>query len=132
MSETGRGAEKENSELENRVEGVMERDELEKLTATRLRELCMEKYPEVQGVSGMKKEEIIEAMIAEEVRLGLRPKIDTLPPRAHTVSDLKTQVRLFKSRKAQALAEKDYQGLREARGSIKRLKRRMRKLREAS
>lgn len=110
----------------------MERDELEKLTATKLRELCMEKYPEIQGVSGMKKEEIVEAMIAEEVRLGLRPKTDALPPRAHTVSDLKTQIRLFKSRRDQALAAQDYQELREARGSIKRLKRRIRKLREAS
>lgn len=38
----------------------MERRELEKLNATKLRELCLEKHPEIQGVSGMKKEEIIE------------------------------------------------------------------------
>lgn len=110
----------------------MERAELDKLTAIKLRELCMEKYPEIQGVSGMKKEEIIEAIIAEEVRLGLRPKTDALPAKSQTVSDLKNQIRLFKSQRAQALAARDYPGLREARASIKRLKRRTRKLRETS
>lgn len=110
----------------------MERAELEKLTAIKLRELCMEKYPEIQGVSGMKKEEIIEAIIAEEVRLGLRPKTDTLRPKAQIVSDLKSQIRLFKSQRDQAVSAQDYPGLREARASIKRLKRRIRKLREAS
>ncbi len=110
----------------------MEREELEKLTATKLREFCMEKYPEIQGVSGMKKEEIIEAIIAEEVRLGLRPKTDALPPKGQQVSDFKAQIRLFKGRRDQALAAQDYQGVREARTSIKRLKRRIRKLREAS
>lgn len=110
----------------------MEREELEKLTATKLRELCMEKYPEIQGVSGMKKDEIIEAIIAEEVRLGLRPKTDALPPTGQKVSSLKGQIRLFKDRRDQALVDQDYQGLREARASIKRLKRRIRKIREAS
>lgn len=110
----------------------MERRELEKLTATKLREFCLEKYPEIQGVSGMKKEEIIEAFIAEEVRLGLRPKTDALRPTGQTVSDLRAQIRLFKTRRNQALGEHDYEGLKEARVSIKRLKRRVRKLREVS
>lgn len=110
----------------------MERGELEKLTATKLRELCMEKYPEIQGVSGMKKEEIIEVIITEEVRLGLRPKTDTLPPKGQVVSDLKAQIRLFKRQRDQTLAAQDSQGLKEARAWIKRLKRRIRKLREAS
>lgn len=79
----------------------MERRELEKLTGTKLMELCLEKYPEIQGVSGMKKEEIIEAFIAEEVRLGLRPKTDALRPTGQTVSDLKAQIRLFKTRRNQ-------------------------------
>ncbi len=50
------------------------RAELEKLTAPKLRELALEKYPNLTGVSGMKKEELVEAIIAEEIRLGLRPK----------------------------------------------------------
>ncbi len=117
---------------ETRAEGRMERGELEKLTATKLRELCMEKYPEIQGVSGMKKEEIIEAIIHEEVRLGLRPKADALPPKAQVISDLKAQIRLYKRRRDQALAAQDHQGFLEARAWVKRFKRRIRKLREAS
>ena len=111
---------------------MMERGELEKLTATKLRQFCMEKYPEIQGVSGMKKEEIIEAIVAEEVRLGLRPKSDAAAPIGQTVTDLKGQIRLFRGRRDQALAAQDSDGLREARAGIKRLKRRIRKLREAS
>ncbi len=110
----------------------MERHELEKLTATKLRELCMEKYPEIRGVSRMKKEEIIEAIIAEEVRLGLRPKTDAHARKADLVSDLKVQIRQWKQHRDQALASHDSQRLREARAGIKRLKRRIRKLREAS
>jgi hypothetical protein len=110
----------------------MERGELEKLTATKLRQYCMEKYPEVQGVSGMKKEEIIEAIIAEEVRLGLRPKTDAAVPKGQTVMEVKAQIRVFRGRRDQALAAQDSDGLREARAGIKRLKRRVRKLREAS
>ena len=113
-------------------EDTMERGELEKLTATKLREFCMEKYPEIQGVSGMKKEEIVEAIIAEEVRLGLRPKTDAAAPKGQTVKDLKAQIRLFRGRRDQALAAKDSDGFTEARVGIKRLKRRIRKLREAS
>ena len=50
------------------------RADLEKLTAPKLREMAIAKYPNITGVSGMKKEELVEAIIAEEVRLGLRPK----------------------------------------------------------
>ncbi len=116
--------------------GIVEIEELEKLTATKLRELCKEKYPEIVGVSGMKKEEIIEAVIAEEVRLGLRPKTDAIASKSRAigqvVSNLKARIRLFRRQRDEALTGKDYQGLREARMGIKRLKRRMRKHREAS
>ncbi|HEX7513879.1 MAG TPA: hypothetical protein VF464_10915 [Candidatus Methylomirabilis sp.] len=44
--------------------------DLEKLTAPKLRELAIAKYPSITGVSGMQKEDLMEAIIAEEVRLG--------------------------------------------------------------
>ncbi len=110
----------------------MKREELERLTATKLRELCMEKYPEIQGVSGMKKEEIVAAIIAEEVRLGLRPKEDTARPKAQVISDLKVRIRLLKSQRDQALEMHDPRALKEARVQMKRLKRQIRRLREAS
>lgn len=117
---------------ERHAEGIMEREELEKLTATKLRELCGEKYPEIVGVSGMEKEEMIEAIIAEEIRLGLRPKTVAVAPKGQGVSNLKSQIRLFKRQRDEALAAKNYHDLREARAGIKRLKRRTRKHREAS
>ena len=117
---------------EKQAEGIIEIEELEKLTATKLRSLCGEKYPEIVGVSGMKKEEIIEAIVAEEIRLGLRPKTDAVISKGQATSDLKSQIRLFKHQRDEALAGKDYHGLRVARTGIKRLKRRIRKHREAS
>ena len=62
------------------------RADLEKLTAPKLRELAIAKYPSITGVSGMKKEDLVEAIIAEEVRLGLRPKEE----KAQATANLKT------------------------------------------
>ena len=110
-----------------------DRAELEKLTAPKLRELALEKYPDLTGVSGLKKEELVEAILAEEVRLGLRPKE---APRQATaqmgVSQLKATIRTFKQPRDSALGAKDRAGLAKARMQIKRMKRRLRKLREAS
>ena len=109
------------------------RAELEKLTTPKLRELALEKYPNLTGVSGMKKEELVQAIIAEEVRLGLRPKEE---PRQATadmgVTQLKAGIRALKKTRDSALQGKDLAGLAAARQQIKRMKRRLRKLREAS
>lgn len=107
----------------------MEREELKKLTATKLRELALEKYPEVTGVSAMSKDQIIDAIIAEEVRLGIRlPEVKKVrkPPVA---SDLKAKIRLLKKERGQALEVKDRGRLEKARTEIKRMKRLLRKLR---
>ncbi|HEY4719849.1 MAG TPA: hypothetical protein VIH84_04660 [Candidatus Methylomirabilis sp.] len=111
---------------------MMDRSELEKQTITKLRELCMATYPEIQGVSGMKKDEVIEAIIAEEIRRGLRPKTDARSPKGETATRLKAQIRTLKGQRDKALTERDGHGLGEARRAIKRLKRQLRKLREAS
>ena len=109
------------------------RTELEKLTTPKLRELALEKYPKVTGVSGMKKEELVEAIIAEEVRLGLRPKEEKQQATADMgVTQLKTGIQALKKSRDAALQGKDRAGLATARLHIKRMKRRLRKLREAS
>jgi hypothetical protein len=109
------------------------RAELEKLTAPKLRELALEKYPKIVGVSGMKKEELVEAIIAEEVRLGLRPKEERQSATAVMGKvQLKAAIRGLKQARDAALQGKDYSGLGEARLRIKRMKRRLRKLRVAS
>jgi len=109
----------------------MELTELEEMTAPKLRDLAMEKYPEIKGVSGMKKEELIEAIISEAVRLGLRPKEEVKRPPVKA-SELKQKIKVLKTERAKALEAKDRQQLRESRGKIKRIKRRLRKLKEAS
>ena len=109
----------------------MERTELEEMTAPKLRELALEKYPEINGVSGMKKEELVDAIIAEEVRLGHRPKEEVKRPPVN-VSELKQKIKALKAERAKALDAKDRGLLRGSRVKIKRIKRRLRKLKEAS
>ena len=110
------------------------RTELEKLTTPKLRELALEKYPNVTGVSGMKKEELVEAIIAEEVRLGLRPKEEKLQQATADmgVVQLKAGIHTLKKARDTALQGKDRAGMAAARLQIKRMKRRLRRLREAS
>jgi len=109
------------------------RAELEKLTTPKLREFALQKYPNLVGVSGMKKEELVQAIIAEEVRLGLRPKEDRRQATADMgVTQLKATIRTLKKTRDSALETKDGGSLKTARQRIKRMKRRLRKLREAS
>jgi hypothetical protein len=109
------------------------RAELEKLTTPKLRELAQEKYPNLTGVSGMKKDELVEAIVAEEVRLGLRPKEEKREATADMGAiQLKAGIRTLKKARDSALQGKDRKALAVARLQIKRMKRRLRKLREAS
>jgi len=110
------------------------RADLEKLTAPKLRELAVAQFPSLTGVSGMKKEELVEAIIAEEVRQGLRPKEErqTQPTVKMGAGQLKTSIRALKGTRKVALEAKDRAGLLGTRLRVKRMKRRLRKLRKAS
>jgi hypothetical protein len=111
----------------------MERADLEKLTVIKLREYALEKHPDLQGVSGMKKEDLVEAIIAEEVRLGLRPKEPARAvPAAPKVGDLKATIRALRADRDKALADKDAKALKAVRTKLKRLKRQIRKLKKVS
>ena len=112
---------------------VTPRADLEKLTAPKLRELAKDTYPTLTGGSGMKKEELVEAIIAEEVRLGLRPKEEKQPAAAAMgKAQLKAAIRGLKQTRDSALQAKDTAGLVATRLHIKKMKRGLRKLREAS
>jgi hypothetical protein len=105
------------------------RADLEKLTAPKLRELAIDKYPSITGVSGMKKDELVEAIIAEEVRLGLRPKEERVQATAAMgAGQLKRAIRVMKG----TMESRERAQLKTARLQIKRMKRRLRKLRKAS
>ena len=81
----------------------------------------------------MKKEELVEAIIAEEVRLGLRPKEEQQQATANMgTAQLKSAIRTLKKARDAALEGKDSAGVGRARLRIKRMKRQLRKLREAS
>ena len=110
------------------------RADLERLTAPKLRELAIEKYPNITGVSGMKKEELVEAIIQEEVRQGLRPKEEskTQATSAMGVGQLKAEIRKAKEKRDTALGKKDGATAGQTRLQIKRMKRRLRRLREAA
>jgi len=109
------------------------RADLERLTAPKLRELAIEKYPTITGVSGMKKEELVEAIVQEEVRQGLRPKEEKAQATsAMGAVQLKAGIRKAKGARDTALEKKDGAAAGHARLQIKRMKRRLRKLREAT
>jgi hypothetical protein len=111
----------------------MKRDDLEKLPAPKLRELALEKYPEVKGVTGMKKEALVEAIIAEAIRLGhMEKEAEAAERRSTEASKFKAQIRSLKAERDRIMGARDAAGLKEVRNKIKRLKRRLRGLREAS
>jgi hypothetical protein len=109
----------------------MERGEMERMTAPKLRDLALEKYPEITGVSGMKKEALVEAIIAEEVRLGLRPK-EHVTRSVAQAAEWKQRIRALKADRHRALDTRDRSLLRLSRLRIKRVKRRLRRLKKAS
>lgn len=99
----------------------MSREELEKLTATKLRELAAD-YPEIQGAHAMKKEELIVAILKARGE-----PIKTQKKDAH-ISDVKREIRRLKAEKQNALHAGDKKKLEQLRKKIKLLKRQTRRL----
>ncbi len=113
---------------------VLPRQELEEMTVVKLRELAQAQYPTLQGVSGMKKGALAAAIIAHEVEQGLRPKEDAAAPKpvVGAMAALKAQIRGLKAERDKAIGVRDRKGLQAVRSQLKRIKRKMRCLKEAS
>ncbi len=101
-----------------------EEKDLEKMTATELREFALKNYPDITGVHAMKKEDLLLAIHkargdagkeAREKKKAGKIQIDK--------KDLKKQIRLLKAERAKFLQENDNKALLKLRKRIKRLKR---------
>ena len=102
----------------------MEEKDLEKMTATELREYVLKNYPDITGVHAMKKEELIAAIhkargeVVKEVKkkkVKAKVKVEK--------KELKQQIRVLKSERGKLLQAKDKKALSRIRKKIKRLKR---------
>lgn len=103
----------------------MSREELEKLTATKLREIAHE-YPDIQGAHAMKKEELIVAILkarGEPVKITKK--------KAKQIPELKKHFRELKAEKEKLREAKDRKKIDQLRRQIKKLKRQTRLLASA-
>ena len=106
----------------------MTRHELEKMTVVKLREEAL-KYPELTGVHGMKKAELVDALakilgLPEEEHPHKKVKVK----KGETKAGMKKRIQALKEKRADALKKKDSKGLKITRNKIKRIKRKLRKL----
>jgi hypothetical protein len=106
----------------------MTRHELEKMTVVKLREEALN-YPELTGVHGMKKAELVE----ELARLMGLPEEETPKKKAKvkkgkTKGGLKKVIKSLKEKRSEVLKAKDAKGLKIIRKKIKSAKRKLRKL----
>ena len=100
----------------------MSREELEKLTATKLREIAHE-YPDIQGAHAMKKEELIVAILTargEPIKVAKKKPAQIHEIKKH-VKEMKAEKEKLREGKAQ-----DRKKLSQLRRRIKRLKRQTR------
>lgn len=102
----------------------MEETNLEKMTATELREFALKNYPDITGVHAMKKEDLLLAIhqargddVKEMKKEKQRAKVQI------DKKELKKQIRLLKAERGKLLQEKNKQAMVQLRKKIKRLKR---------
>ncbi len=102
----------------------MEETNLEKMTATELREFALKNYPGITGVHAMKKEDLLLAIHqarGEDVKeMGKKKKAAKVQL---DKKELKKQIRLLKTEREKLLQEKDKKAVVRLRKKIKRLKR---------
>jgi 3-oxoacyl-ACP reductase-like protein len=100
---------------------------LEKMTAKELRDLCIEKMPEITGVSGMEKEEIVSNI---KEFLGIEDEEEPENPNKILIRESKQKIRELKEKKAESASESRAQR-NTIRKQINRLKKKTRRLADA-
>jgi hypothetical protein len=105
-------------------ERSMEEKELEKMTATELRDFALKEHPDITGVHAMKKEELIVAIQKARGEVLKETKKKKVVAKVQIdKKELKKQIRLLKTEKANLLQGKDKKALAKIRKKIKQLKR---------
>jgi len=97
------------------------RPELEKLTVVKLRELAHE-YPQIVGAVGMKKEEVIRAILEARGEPVEKEKKKDLV----LISHIKKEIKKLKADQAKALTDKDNKKASDLRKKISKLKKQTR------
>ena len=102
----------------------MEYHDLQKTRVADLRDLMKEHLPDVKGLTGLKKDELIEQLAA---KLGIEK------PHKHVATGLgkraiKAEIRDLKVKRQAALEAKEYDELKKFRRQIHRRKRRLRRM----
>jgi hypothetical protein len=101
---------------------------LDKMTVTELREIAKE-IPDIVGVHGMKKPELLAAVKKAKGIIEVETKKKTGPPRPKVTipkATLKAMIRDLKSKRHQALEERDKQMAKRYRRKISKLKKKTR------
>lgn len=104
----------------------MDYQELEKMTVIKLREEA-KKFPDVKGVSGMKKEELLRLLV-EKLGIETPEKKKRSPEKPRDKRTLKSKITELKAEREAARAAKDSNRATLLRRRIHSLKRQVRKL----
>jgi len=103
----------------------MEGEDLEKMTATELRDYALKNHPDVTGVHAMKKEDLIVA-----IRKARGEEVKETPKKKKSVAKVKIEKKVLKqkigqlkSEKEKLLQSKDKKSLYRLRKKIRRFKR---------
>jgi hypothetical protein len=100
----------------------MDYHELEKTTVSKLREMAKEQDPELKGISGMKKQELVD-LVASKMGIAVPHKIVAGVDKA----TLKSQIRACKAERDAAIQSRDRAKLKETRRRLHGLRRSLRK-----
>ncbi len=98
--------------------------ELEKMTATELRDYALQHHPDITGVHAMKKEDLVAAIHkARGEAVSEKGKKKAAVKAPVSKKDLKQQIRSLKAQKASLLEGKNKAALLRLRKKMRRLKR---------
>ncbi len=97
--------------------------DLEKMTATELRDFALKNHPDIVGVHAMKKEDLVAAIHKARGEAAPEKKKKKTGKIKVEKKELKKQIRLLKTKKVELLQGNDQKALFRLRKKIKRLKR---------